>query len=618
MPATQHKRAPCPRLLAALLAGGALVAWQSARAEEPNPVPPPAPPEALGSLNEALAEFRARVEALSGDSVAETALAEELAAARERIEQLDRTEAERRARIEELGRELGSARAELELRSRRVAELEEQIGALHGDLAMADDARAAAEAQVADLSAQAEAGDAELAAARERVKRGEAEIAGLRGLREESTAQIAELERELQRLEGERGELATQAAELETARAAAERAAAAAGLDLAAASERTQKLQAGMDEAEAVMANLQTALQEAQAQSEAAVAERDKLRTNLGSVRETLAAERAESGALAERHAALEAEADQLREQATGLAARVTDLEAAAGRSVAEINGMADELVGQLQHGRELAEVVATVRAERAALRGALMRERDRIEPLEAEVARLEAELAEPGLSQTANGTGALQARLTEVERERGRLREELAAVKQIAGSKLDAVVKAEARVADLTAELERTRAELQRVRNVPITQDERSVEAKLPAPGEPQFAALEAEGLRFDRSAEGWLVAIADGVEFAPDSAILAPSADRTLAKVAELIDAYPGRPVLIRGHTDGLGEAAYNRALSADRAEAVRDYLAGRFRIDAERIEVEGLGESRPLASNATAEGRRANRRVEIVIRE
>jgi outer membrane protein OmpA-like peptidoglycan-associated protein len=359
-----------------------------------------------------------------------------------------------------------------------------------------------------------------------------------------------------------------------------------------------------MDEAEAVMANLQTALQEAQAQSEAAVAERDKLRTNLGSVRETLAAERAESGALAERHAALEAEADQLREQATGLAARVTDLEAAAGRSVAEINGMADELVGQLQHGRELAEVVATVRAERAALRGALMRERDRIEPLEAE--------------QTANGTGALQARLTEVERERGRLREELAAVKQIAGSKLDAVVKAEARVADLTAELERTRAELQRVRNVPITQDERSVEAKLPAPGEPQFAALEAEGLRFDRSAEGWLVAIADGVEFAPDSAILAPSADRTLAKVAELIDAYPGRPVLIRGHTDGLGEAAYNRALSADRAEAVRDYLAGRFRIDAERIEVEGLGESRPLASNATAEGRRANRRVEIVIRE
>jgi outer membrane protein OmpA-like peptidoglycan-associated protein/uncharacterized coiled-coil protein SlyX len=566
---TQKKRSARIRLLAMLLAGSAVVGWGPAGAAEPTAVDPPAPSGALGSLNQALADFRARVEAVTVDGRPDAALSGELAAAHERIDELERAEATQRAGLDELTQTLRVTEAELSLRGRTLTALEERVDA-------AEEARAAAEARAAELTTRAGTDDAELAAAREQVKRGEAEIAVLRGLRDEATAQIAELEREL---ENDRSQVAKQAA---------------------------------------------------------LVAERDRLQEDLSALHETVRAERQETGALVERHAALETEAGQLRDRAAELAARVTDLEAGAGRSAAEIDAMADELIGQLQQGNALAALVGNLRDEREALRASLGRERGRAKLLQTEVTRLEAEAAtdqredssvaaaapEPAL-QTATGEpldtiDKERVRLAEVERERDRIAAELIAVKQVAGGKLDAMVEAEARVADLTAELERTRAELQRVRAAPVAGDQQGAEVEVPAAAELQFAALEAEGLRFDRSPEGWLVAIADGIEFASESATLAPGADRTLAKVAELLAAYPGRPVLIRGHTDGLGDAGYNQALSADRAEAVREFLAGRFRIDAERIDVEGLGESRPIASNDTAQGRRANRRVEIVIRD
>jgi outer membrane protein OmpA-like peptidoglycan-associated protein len=71
----------------------------------------------------------------------------------------------------------------------------------------------------------------------------------------------------------------------------------------------------------------------------------------------------------------------------------------------------------------------------------------------------------------------------------------------------------------------------------------------------------------------------------------------------------------VIAEGHTDATGSAAYNQKLSERRADAVRRYLVNGG-IGAERIQTEGFGESRPVASNETADGRAQNRRVELRI--
>jgi len=88
------------------------------------------------------------------------------------------------------------------------------------------------------------------------------------------------------------------------------------------------------------------------------------------------------------------------------------------------------------------------------------------------------------------------------------------------------------------------------------------------------------------------------------------------TLAKVAELIGMYDDRQVLIIGHSDAIGDAADNRQLSERRAELVKRIFVDYFGLAADRLSTEGLGEVRPIASNATPEGQRANRRVEVLI--
>jgi outer membrane protein OmpA-like peptidoglycan-associated protein len=105
-------------------------------------------------------------------------------------------------------------------------------------------------------------------------------------------------------------------------------------------------------------------------------------------------------------------------------------------------------------------------------------------------------------------------------------------------------------------------------------------------------------------------------GVLFTGDGEEIPDSAHDTLAKVAELIDMYDGREVRIVGHTDALGDSAYNKTLSERRAGLVKQFFVDRFDVEEARLAAEGMGEARPIASNATLEGRRANRRVEVLI--
>ncbi|HEY7163198.1 MAG TPA: OmpA family protein [Candidatus Binatia bacterium] len=104
-------------------------------------------------------------------------------------------------------------------------------------------------------------------------------------------------------------------------------------------------------------------------------------------------------------------------------------------------------------------------------------------------------------------------------------------------------------------------------------------------------------------------------GVLFDLDKATLNPGAMRSLTPLVTLLRDNPEKTVMIEGYTDSLGSAGYNRDLSRRRADAVRDFLIDNG-IASQRITARGLGESYPVASNATEAGRQQNRRVDIVI--
>lgn len=116
-------------------------------------------------------------------------------------------------------------------------------------------------------------------------------------------------------------------------------------------------------------------------------------------------------------------------------------------------------------------------------------------------------------------------------------------------------------------------------------------------------------------RETDRGVVAEIAGVQFATGAASLAMQARESLARFAGIVSIYPTMKFRIEGHTDSTGSDATNRALSLQRAIGVRDYLIGQG-VPASRIDVAGLGPDRPVADNATADGRAANRRVEIVV--
>lgn len=107
------------------------------------------------------------------------------------------------------------------------------------------------------------------------------------------------------------------------------------------------------------------------------------------------------------------------------------------------------------------------------------------------------------------------------------------------------------------------------------------------------------------------------DGSVFRTGSAELQPEAATRLAAAGRFIAAHPAVRVRIVGHTDASGDDQRNLELSGRRAEAVRAYLADRFDLPESRLLAEGKGELEPIASNETAAGRQANRRVEIYVR-
>ena len=105
--------------------------------------------------------------------------------------------------------------------------------------------------------------------------------------------------------------------------------------------------------------------------------------------------------------------------------------------------------------------------------------------------------------------------------------------------------------------------------------------------------------------------------VRFGTNSANLTPQAEKTLDTLGQALNQAELKPCCfeVQGYTDSTGSAALNKRLSARRAQSVVDYLSAHAGIDKDRMSPKGLGQSHPLASNETAEGRQKNRRVQVV---
>jgi OOP family OmpA-OmpF porin len=120
--------------------------------------------------------------------------------------------------------------------------------------------------------------------------------------------------------------------------------------------------------------------------------------------------------------------------------------------------------------------------------------------------------------------------------------------------------------------------------------------------------------GLHAQQTSRGLELTLSDDF-FELDGAELRPSATRELSALASFLRAHPARAIVIEGHTDSGGGSAYNLDLSRRRAAAVQDYLVSRG-VDPSRITARGFGEAYPVASNETASGRQANRRVGLLV--
>ena len=104
--------------------------------------------------------------------------------------------------------------------------------------------------------------------------------------------------------------------------------------------------------------------------------------------------------------------------------------------------------------------------------------------------------------------------------------------------------------------------------------------------------------------------------VNFANNSDVVPEAYIKDIREVADFMKAYPLTEVVLEGHTDSRGKEDYNADLSDRRAKAVAAVLVDKLNVPGSRVSARGYGESKPVASNDTAEGRAENRRVAAVI--
>ncbi len=131
------------------------------------------------------------------------------------------------------------------------------------------------------------------------------------------------------------------------------------------------------------------------------------------------------------------------------------------------------------------------------------------------------------------------------------------------------------------------------------------------------ELAAIESakiEEVKDNNGLDALKVTFEGGILFASGKALLTDAAKASLISFATSLKNNPQTDVAIYGHTDNTGSDAVNQPLSEKRAVAVKDFLVAQGVVN--KISAQGLGSTSPVGDNATAEGKKANRRVEINI--
>lgn len=168
------------------------------------------------------------------------------------------------------------------------------------------------------------------------------------------------------------------------------------------------------------------------------------------------------------------------------------------------------------------------------------------------------------------------------------------------------------ARIETLAAQKEvenaRSNAESSRLKTLAAQQESANAQQKA-ADLQRQIAELNA------KPTERGLVVTLGDVLFDTGQAELKSGATTNLAKLATFLNQHQNRSVMIEGHTDTVGNADYNQALSQRRADSVKDWLMKQG-IHSDRLVTAGKGETSPVSGNDSASGRQLNRRVEVII--
>jgi len=166
----------------------------------------------------------------------------------------------------------------------------------------------------------------------------------------------------------------------------------------------------------------------------------------------------------------------------------------------------------------------------------------------------------------------------------------------------------AEADAAKRSAEQAQAQADAAR------SQAENQAGATRDAQAKADALAAQLADLQAKQTERGIVITFGD-VLFNTDQAVLTEGGQRTLRKLADVLNQNPDRSVMVEGFTDSTGSSAHNLELSQRRAEAVRSALMG-MGIEGTRIATRGYGEAYPVAGNESAGSRQLNRRVEIVL--
>ncbi|KVW97094.1 flagellar motor protein MotB [Thiobacillus denitrificans] len=272
--------------------------------------------------------------------------------------------------------------------------------------------------------------------------------------------------------------------------------------------------------------------------------------------------------------------------------------------------GDSDVTVNQLAYLTKQQVAVAQETAKRKAAEAAVVSasaQRDQVR-LAARTAEAEAARRQAAMSQTEVDEARRQAAIAQ------QTAEQQAAALAAASSQAQ---RDEAQIAARQAELEAARQQAlsaqqtaeQKAAALEAARAQAERDQALIAQQEQQLRELDAK--QTDR---GMVITLGD-VLFSINKAQLSPGGVRNVQKLADFLNQYPQRKVLIEGHTDSTGSLSINQPLSERRADAVRTALVDRG-ISGDRIETRGYAEAYPVASNNTAAGRQLNRRVEIIL--